>query len=117
MTRIAQVDEHPMERPRRAPSRGWRALRYACVTGVIGAATVVIAAQTGGVHWSWRAVSWVVFGFAFGAVFGPLFALARDDGRDEVAPHPVHGQSDTSTEGAQAHDLRRAAGPPDPPAI
>jgi hypothetical protein len=108
-----------MERPRRAPSRGWRALRYACVTGVIGAATVVIAAQTGGVHWSLRALSWVVFGFAFGAVFGPLFALARDDGRDEViaqAQHPVHGQADTSTEGAQAHDLRRAADRPDSPA-
>jgi hypothetical protein len=59
-----------------------------------------------------------VFGFAFGAVFGPLFALARDDGRDERiahAQHPVRGQADISTEGAQAHDLRRAADRHDSP--
>jgi hypothetical protein len=111
---IEDVDEHPVELPRRPPSRGWRALRYASVTGAIGAIAVVAAAQTGGVHWSFKAASWVVFGFCFGAVFGPLFALARDDGRDEViaqGQHPVHGQSDTSTEGAQAHDLRRSDRP------
>ena len=114
MTRIAHVDEHPVA-PRRAPSRGWRALRYACVTGAIGAAAVVVAAQTGGVHWSLRALSWVAFGFAFGAVFGPLFALARDDGvADRQQPQPVHGQADTSTEGAQAHDLRRTDRPDAP---
>jgi hypothetical protein len=113
-----ELDDHPAdesaETPRRTASRGWRALRYATVTGAIGASAVVGAAEAGGVHWSLRAISWVVFGFFFGAVFGPLFALARDDGADEVIRHDgvvVHGRSDSSIDGAQARDLRRAPGP------
>jgi fatty acid desaturase len=115
---MESLEEHPREgstsAPRRRRSKGWRAARFALVTGIIGALAVVAAAQAGGVHWSLRAISWVLFGFMFGAVFGPFFALARETGEDEVIREQgvaVHGQSDTSFEGAQAHDLRRAAGP------
>jgi hypothetical protein len=115
---IEPHDEHSPEgsasAPRRPRSKGWRAVRFAFVTGVIGALAVVAAAQAGGIHWSLRAISWVIFGFLFGAVFGPFFALARETGEDEVIREEgvaVHGQSDTSFEGAQAHDLRRPAGP------
>jgi hypothetical protein len=55
-------------------------------------------------------VSWILFGGATGAVFGPLFALARDDGNDDDvvrAQVPVHGEADTSLEGAQAQDRRQ----------
>jgi hypothetical protein len=118
VTRIEALDEEPpgghAAAPTRAPSRAWRALRYASVTGAIGAAAVVAAAQAGGVHWSLRAISWVVFGFLFGAVFGPFFALARGAADDEVIREQgvvVHGQSDTSFDGAQARDLARKPGP------
>jgi hypothetical protein len=41
-------------------------------------------------------------------VFGPLFALAFvSDGDAPQGAAPVHGNSDTSFEGAQANDLRR----------
>jgi hypothetical protein len=109
-----QPPGEPTAAPKRPPSRGWRALRYASVTGAIGAAAVVAAAQAGGVHWSLRAISWVAFGFLFGAVFGPFFALARGAADDEVIRHEgvvVHGQSDTSFDGAQARDLARGHGP------
>jgi hypothetical protein len=96
------------ETPVRPRSRARLAFRYALVTGTIGALAVVVAAQTGGAHWSLRAISWLVFGFCFGAVFGPLFALAREpDGDAPQGVAPVQGNSDTSFEGAQAHDLRR----------
>jgi hypothetical protein len=95
------------------PSRGRRALRYAIVSGTIGALLVfgawVVAAATGGTSWSFVDVTWVIFGAATGAVFGPLFALARDDGHDADAVRedvPLGGRADTSFEGAQAHDLR-----------
>jgi hypothetical protein len=118
VTRIEPLDEHPAGEPaaaaKRRPSRGRRALRYASVTGAIGAAAVVAAAQAGGVHWSLRAISWVAFGFLFGAVFGPFFALALGAADDEVIRHEgvvEHGQSDTSFDGAQARDLTRGPGP------
>ena len=94
-------------------SRRLRGLRYALVTGTIGAVAVVVAAQAGGAHWSLRAISWIVFGFFFGAVFGPFFAMAREpDGDAPQGTAAVHGNSDTSFEGAQAHDLRRPPGAP-----
>ncbi|HEY1480302.1 MAG TPA: hypothetical protein VGF46_09745 [Gaiellales bacterium] len=108
-------DTHPAP-PRRTRSRTGRALRYAAVTGAIGAAAVFAsfyaAERSGDAHWSLRTISWIVFGGCFGAVFGPLFALARETDVGDEAPRAVdgelvHGQSDTSTEGAQAHDMRR----------
>jgi hypothetical protein len=95
--------------PRR--STGRRALRYALVSGVVGVLVVlislIVSVETGGTQWSASNVSWIIFGGATGAVFGPLFALARDDGSDEEAfraQTPVHGEADTSLEGAQAQD-------------
>jgi len=85
------------------------------VTGAVGAAAVLAsflaAERSGDAHWSLRTISWIVFGGCFGAVFGPLFALARETDITDEAPREVdgalvHGQSDTSTEGAQARDMR-----------
>ena len=100
--------------PRPKPSTGRRAFRYAVISGVVGVLVVfvslLVSHLTGGTEFSASNVSWVIFGGATGAVFGPLFALARDDGddektfRDEV---PVHGDADTSVEGAFAQDRRR----------
>ena len=70
-------------------------------------ACLVIATQTGNTHWSVEHISWILFGAATGAVFGPLFTLARDDGEDDEvyrAEHAVDGRADTSTEGAFAQD-------------
>jgi hypothetical protein len=109
------VDE-PETQPPAPRSRARRALRSALIAGVIGLLVVlgslVIATQTGNTQWSASNVSWILFGGATGAVFGPLFTLARDDGADaEVyrAEHAIEGRADTSTEGAQAEDLRRRA--------
>jgi hypothetical protein len=95
-------------------SRARRALRAALVSGIVGLLVVlvslIVAVQTGTTEFSAANVSWILFGGATGAVFGPLFSLARDDGNDaEVyrAEHAVEGRADTSTEGAQAEDLRR----------
>lgn len=102
----------PEHGPAPAPRRTRRAVRYAVVSGAIGALLVlgfwIGAAATGGTHWSFTALSYVIFGGASGAVFGPLFALARDDGRDAaivIEQDPVPGRADTSVEGAQADDL------------
>jgi hypothetical protein len=98
--------------PRRSTAR--RAVRYALISGAVGVLVVLISlilsVATGGTHWSAANASWIVFGGATGAVFGPLFALARDDGDDDDAfraQGPVHGEADTSLEGAQAQDRRR----------
>lgn len=102
--------EEPLEHPPARSHKGLRALRYAAVTGAIGAGAVIVAAESGGAQWSLRSLSWVLFGFCFGAVFGPFFAVARDsdgDGSSGQGEAPVHGNSDTSFEGAQANDLRR----------
>jgi hypothetical protein len=97
--------------PRRSTAR--RALRYAAISGAVGVLVVlvslIVSVETGGTSWSASNISWVIFGGATGAVFGPLFALARDDGSDaEVfrTQAPVHGEADTSFEGAQAQDRR-----------
>jgi hypothetical protein len=102
--------------PRRSTAR--RAVRYALISGAVGVLVVLISlilsVATGGTHWSASNVSWIVFGGATGAVFGPLFALARDDGDDDDAFRaqvPVHGEADTSLEGAQAQDRRRRERP------
>jgi hypothetical protein len=99
--------------PRRSTAR--RAVRAALISGVVGVLVVLVSliasVETGGTHWSASNVSWIVFGGATGAVFGPLFALARDDGDDEDAFRaqvPVQGEADTSLEGAQAQDRRRS---------
>jgi hypothetical protein len=104
--------------PRRSTAR--RALRYAAISGVVGVLVVlvslIVSVETGGTSWSASNVSWVIFGGATGAVFGPLFALARDDGRDDDifrAQAPVHGEADTSLEGAQAQDRRAKDHAPD----
>jgi hypothetical protein len=107
----ATPHEPPATSTPRRRSRALRGLRYALVTGTIGAIAVIVAAQAGGAHWSLRAISWLIFGFCFGAVFGPLFAFAFDgDGDRSQGVSPVHGNSDTSFEGAQASDLRRPPG-------
>ena len=97
--------------PRRSTAR--RALRYAVISGVVGVlvvlASLIVSIQTGGTSWTASNVSWIIFGGATGAVFGPLFALARDDGKDDEvfrAQAPVQGDADTSFEGAQAQDMR-----------
>jgi hypothetical protein len=99
--------------PRRSTAR--RAARYALISGAVGLLVVlvslIVSVETGGTHWSVSNVSWIVFGAATGAVFGPLFALARDDGDDDDAfraQAPVHGEADTSLDGAQAQDRRRS---------
>jgi hypothetical protein len=100
-------EPEPGREPRR-PRKG-RAARYAVVSGAIGALLVLgfwIGAD--GTRWSFSALSYVIFGGATGAVFGPLFALARDDGNDAAIVNerdPVPGRADTSLEGAQADDL------------
>ncbi len=98
--------------PRRSTAR--RAFRYALISAAVGALVVlvslIVSVETGGTRWSASNVSWILFGGATGAVFGPLFALARDDGNDDDvfrAQVPVHGEADTSLEGAQAQDLRQ----------
>jgi hypothetical protein len=97
--------------PRRSTAR--RAFRYALISGAIGTLVVlvslIVAVETGGAQWSASNVSWILFGGATGAVFGPLFALARDDGADDEtfrAQAPVEGRADTSLDGAQAQDRR-----------
>jgi hypothetical protein len=106
-------DETPTKPPARARS-GRRALRSAAISAAVGALVVlgslIVAVETGSTSWSVANISWILFGAATGAVFGPLFTLARDDGADaDAVLHEVgeHGQADTSFEGAQAHDLRR----------
>jgi hypothetical protein len=96
------------------PRSGRRALRSAAISGAVGTivvlASLITAVETGSTSWSVANVSWILFGAATGAVFGPLFTLARDDGTDaDAVRHEVveHGRADTSLEGAQAHDLRR----------
>ena len=86
------------------------------ISGIVGLLVVlgslIVAVETGGTQWSASNVSWVIFGAATGAVFGPLFALARDDGDDDAlvrAGVPECGSADASTEGAQAQDLRERA--------
>ena len=98
--------------PKRSTAR--RALRYAAISGVVGVLVVlvclIVSIEAGGTSWTASNVSWIIFGGATGAVFGPLFALARDDGSDDEvfrAQAPVQGDADTSFEGAQAQDLRR----------
>ena len=98
--------------PRRSTAR--RAVRAALISAVVGVLVVlvslIVSVETGGTQWSASNVSWIVFGGATGAVFGPLFALARDDGEDDDAfraQAPVQGEADTSLEGAQAQDRRR----------
>jgi hypothetical protein len=95
-------------------SNARRALRYAVISGVVGVLVVlgslIAAVETGGTQWSASNISWIIFGGATGAVFGPLFALARDDGNDEELFREqitVHGEADTSLEGAFAQDTRR----------
>jgi hypothetical protein len=101
----------PEQGPAPQRSRKGRAVRYAVISGAIGALLVLgfwIGAD--GTRWSFSALSYVIFGGASGAVFGPLFALARDDGRDAEIVYerdPFPGRADTSTEGAQADDLAR----------
>jgi hypothetical protein len=99
--------------PRRSTAR--RAFRYALISGAVGVLVVllslIVSVETGGTQWSASNVSWILFGGATGAVFGPLFALARDDGDDDDAFRaqvPVHGEADTSLEGAQSQDRRRS---------
>jgi hypothetical protein len=99
--------------PAPRPSTGRRAFRYALISGVVGVLVVlvslIVSHLTGGTRFSASNVSWVIFGGATGAVFGPLFALARDDGDDDQTFReqvPVHGQADTSVEGAFAQDRR-----------
>ncbi len=73
--------------------------------------SLIASIETGGTQWSASNVSWIIFGGATGAVFGPLFALARDDGTDDRRQReqvPVHGEADTSVDGAYAQDRRRA---------
>jgi hypothetical protein len=110
---IGMSDETPSKPPARARS-GRRALRSAAISGAAGALVVlgslIVAVETGSTSWSVANISWILFGAATGAVFGPLFTLARDDGTDADAVRhevPEHGQADTSFEGAQAHDLRQ----------
>jgi hypothetical protein len=98
-------------KPRSRARRAWRA---ALISGIVGLLIVlislIVAVETGGTEFSASNVSWILFGGATGAVFGPLFSLARDDGNDaEVyrAEHAIDGRADTSKEGAQAEDLRR----------
>lgn len=107
----------PVDEPRPPRSRARRAWRAAIVSGTIGLLVVllslIVAVQAGSAEWSASNVSWLIFGAATGAVFGPLFTLARDDGSDaEVyrAEHAIEGRADTSTEGAQAEDRRRREG-------
>jgi hypothetical protein len=95
-------------------SRARRALRAAVISGVVGLLVVlvclIIAVQTGNTQLSAANISWILFGGATGAVFGPLFSLARDDGTDAEeyrSEHAIDGRADTSTEGAQAQDSRR----------
>jgi hypothetical protein len=97
-------------------SRRRRSLRYAVIGGVVGALIVVVffvaATLTGGTQWSFVVPLAVLLGAAIGAAFAPLFSLARDDGDDAEAilEHAISGgRADTSTEGAQASDRRRAA--------
>jgi hypothetical protein len=95
-------------------SRRRRSLVYALISGIIGAGAVIVAAQLGGVHWGFKPATWVLFGFISIAPFGPLFSLARE--HDDNAPKgelPEWGNSDTSYEGAQAHDLGQS--PPKAP--
>ena len=73
-------------------------------------ASLIVAVETGGTSWSAANISWIIFGGATGAVFGPLFTLARDDGDDDASIReevPVQGEADTSLEGAFAQDSRR----------
>jgi hypothetical protein len=106
-----ESDDRPGETPL-VRSRRRRALRSAAISGTIGVVVVLgaflIATTSNGAHWSASALSYVVFGGATGAVFGPLFTLARDDGDDaesirEEGWEP--GPADTSTAGAFADDL------------
>ena len=115
MATVQAPTETPGDPPGR-PSTGRRAFRYAVISGVVGVLVVlvslIVSHLTGGTEFSASNVSWVIFGGATGAVFGPLFALARDDGDDEQTFReqvPVHGEADTSVEGAFAQD-RRAHG-------
>jgi hypothetical protein len=106
-------DEHPDVPPTAARSRRRRALRSAAIGGTIGVIVVLgsflIATSSNGAHWSASALSYTFFGGATGAVFGPLFTLARDDGDDAEriarAGAPT-GRADASTAGALADDLR-----------
>jgi hypothetical protein len=105
------ADVQPPTEPPTKPSTGRRALRYAMISGVVGLLVVflslIVSHETSGTEISASNLSWIIFGGATGAVFGPLFALARDDGddeqtfRDEV---PVHGEADTPVDGAFAQD-------------
>jgi hypothetical protein len=110
------MSEPPVEpeRARRRRSAGRRALRSAAISGAVGLlvvlASLVVAVETGGTSWSAVNISWILFGGATGAVFGPLFTLARDDGDDDASAReeaPVQGDADTSVEGAYAQDSRR----------
>jgi hypothetical protein len=110
------MSEPPVEpeRARRRRSAGRRALRSAAISGAVGLlvvlASLVVAVETGGTSWSAANISWILFGGATGAVFGPLFTLARDDGDDDACAReevPVQGDADTSVEGAYAQDSRR----------
>ena len=79
--------ERPGEPAAPVPSTRRRALRYAVISGAIGVLVVlgslIASIETGGTQWSASNVSWIIFGGATGAAFGPLFALARDDGTDD----------------------------------
>ena len=115
------VDPHELPVPRRSAAR--RAFRSALISGAVGLLVVlgslVIAVETGSTTWSVSNISWIIFGAATGAVFGPLFTLARDDGDDDAVVREeqfAEGRADATLEGAQAHDLRRrreAGVPPD----
>jgi hypothetical protein len=117
---VTVVSEPPAEpqrmakSARRRRSAGRRALRSAAISGTVGVlvvlACLVVAVETGGTSWSAANISWILFGGATGAVFGPLFTLARDDGDDDASVReevPVQGEADTSVEGAYAQDSRR----------
>jgi hypothetical protein len=120
--RIVADVQPPMDPPNDAPrtrSTGGRAFRYAVISGIVGLLVVflslLVSHETSGTEISASNVSWIIFGGATGAVFGPLFALARDDGDDQQAfsdEVPVHGEADTSVDGAFAQDRRtRQQGP------
>lgn len=124
VTVVSDPSPDPQERPAPRRSAGRRALRSAVISGAVGLLVVlgslVVAVETGSTTWSFSNISWILFGAATGAVFGPLFTLARDDGDDDAIVRDElfeQGRADTTLEGAQAHDTRRreqAGAPPEP---